>query len=202
MARRRTAGKQRKASGARSGKGQRTDAIALLKADHRQVEGWFAEFGKTSSDERKADLAERICEALKVHMTIEEEILYPAFLAATGEESLHHEAEIEHDAAKKLIAEIESNGPDDDHFDARVSVLAEMIKHHVNEEEQRGGLFAKARKSRMDLKGLGRRLAERKAGLEGAAMPREQLRGGAGELSAAERADQRGIRRGQAAQQG
>ena len=143
-----------------------TDAIALLKADHRQVETWFEQFEKARSDDRKRDLATRICDALRVHSTIEEEIFYPAFYEATREEDLHHEAIIEHDGAKKLIAEIESSGPDDEYYDARVTVLSEMIKHHVKEEEQRDGMFAKARSSRMDLVSLGEQLAERKKELE------------------------------------
>jgi hemerythrin superfamily protein len=139
------------------------DAIALLKADHRQVEEWFEQFEKTGSDSRKQDLANRICMALKAHTTIEEEIFYPAFLEATGEEDIHHEAEVEHDGAKRLIEQIEASSPDDDYFDAKVKVLSEMIKHHVREEEMRDGMFAKARQSDMDLTGLGARLAERKA---------------------------------------
>src|SRR5687767_5638922 len=115
----------------RSAKPARQDAIALLKADHRQVEDWFEQFEKTRSDERKGELARQICAALTVHATIEEEIFYPAFLEATEEEDLHHEAEIEHNGAKKLIAEIEASGPDDEYYDARVTVLSEMIKHHV-----------------------------------------------------------------------
>lgn len=144
----------------------RTDAIALLKADHRQVETWFEQFEKARSDDRKRDLATNICNALRVHAAIEEEIFYPAFYEATREEDLHHEAIIEHDGAKRLIAEIESSGPDDDFYDARVTVLSEMIKHHVKEEEQRDGMFAKARSSSLDLVSLGERLAERKAELE------------------------------------
>jgi hemerythrin superfamily protein len=138
------------------------DAIALLKADHRQVEKWFGEFESARAPGRKQDLAQKICQALEVHTEIEEEIFYPAFLEATKEEDIHHEAEIEHQAAKKLIAEIEQSGPDDEYYDAKVKVLSEMIKHHVNEEEQRGGMFAKARQSDMDLKTLGEQLAERK----------------------------------------
>jgi hypothetical protein len=141
------------------------DAIALLKADHRQVEGWFERFESTRSDERKGELAQQICQALKVHTEIEEEIFYPAFLAATEDKDTHHEAEVEHDGAKKLIAEIEASGPDDDYYDAKVKVLSEMIKHHVKEEEQRGGMFAEARDSDMDLKALGEQLAARKADL-------------------------------------
>jgi hemerythrin superfamily protein len=141
------------------------DAVALLKADHRQVEQWFEQFESTRSDERKGKLARQICQALKVHTEIEEEIFYPAFLAATEDKDMHHEAEVEHDGAKKLIAEIEASGPNDDYYDAKVKVLSEMIKHHVKEEEQRGGMFAEARDSDMDLKALGEQLASRKADL-------------------------------------
>ena len=143
----------------------REDAIALLKADHREVEGYFEAFEKARSDDRKQQLAEKICRALTVHTTIEEEIFYPAFLEATEEEDLHHEAAVEHEGAKRLIAEIEASGPDDDYFDAKVTVLSEMIKHHVKEEEQPDGLFAKSRQSEMDLEALGEQLASRKAEL-------------------------------------
>ena len=141
------------------------DAIALLKADHREVKGYFEAFEKARSDDRKQELAEKICTALTVHTTIEEEIYYPAFLEATEEEDLHHEAAVEHEGANRLIADIEASGPDDEYFDAKVTVLSEMIKHHVKEEEQPGGLFAKSRQSEMDLDALGEQLAARKAEL-------------------------------------
>lgn len=139
------------------------DAITLLKADHRQVEAWFGQFDKARSDERKVDLARKICGALKAHTVIEEEIFYPAFLKATRETDIHHEAAVEHDGAKKLIAQIEASGPQDEYYDAKVTVLSEMIRHHVNEEEKRDGMFAKARQSDMDLEALGAQLAARKA---------------------------------------
>ncbi len=141
------------------------DAIALLKADHEQVKEWFEQFAGTRSHERKRKLASQICQALKIHTQIEAEIFYPAFLEATQERDVHHEAEIEHEGAKRLIADIEDSGPDDDHFDARITVLSEMIKHHVNEEEKRDGMFASARKADMDLVELGQRLKRRKAQL-------------------------------------
>ena len=156
-------GKTGEARGRR--KAGREDAIALLKADHREVEGYFEEFDKARSTDRKQDLAQKICGALTVHATIEEEIYYPAFLEATEEEDLHHEAAVEHEGAKRLIAEIEASGPDDEYFDAKVTVLSEMIKHHVKEEEQPDGLFAKSRQSEMDLDALGEQLASRKAEL-------------------------------------
>jgi len=169
-------GKRRSASAKRSKRGgsrsrsssaRQQDAIALLKADHRQVEEWFAQFEKTNSSSRKQDLAQKICTALKAHTVIEEEIFYPAFLEATEEQDIHHEAEVEHDGAKKLIAQIERSGPDDEYFDARVTVLSEMIKHHVKEEEKRDGMFAKARQADMDLVALGEQLATRKAQVMG-----------------------------------
>jgi len=161
------------------------DAIALLKADHRQVEEWFEQFEATRSDDRKKKLAGQICQALEVHTQIEAEIFYPAFLEATEEEDIHHEAEVEHDSAKKLIAEIESSGPEDEYYDAKVKVLSEMIKHHVNEEEQRGGMFAKARESDMDLKALGEQLAARKQELMGEA--------GTPQRAAARRSKEQGV---------
>jgi hemerythrin superfamily protein len=160
-ARRKTAAK-RPAAARRDG----NDAIALLKADHRQVEAWFEQFGKSRSDEKKLDLAGRICTALIVHTAIEEEVFYPAFIAVVKDADLHHEAIIEHDAAKKLIADIQASGPDDDFFDAKLKVLSEMIKHHVKEEEQPGGMFAEARKSRMDLHEIGAQMEARKGELE------------------------------------
>lgn len=138
------------------------DAIALLTADHKQVAEWFDQFEKSDSDETRQTLAEQICTALTVHATLEEEVFYPAFLEATGAIDLHHEAEVEHELAKNLIAEIEDSDPDDEYFDAKVTVLAELIRHHVNEEEQSDGMFAKARESDMDLDSLGEQLRERK----------------------------------------
>lgn len=142
------------------------DAISLLKADHRQVEGWFAEFEAARGPSKKQQLASRICEALTIHTTIEEEIFYPAFLQATEDKDVHHEAVVEHDGAKKLIAQIQGMSPEDDYFDAKVTVLSEMIKHHVKEEEKPGGMFAEAKKSDMDLAALGEELLVRKRELQ------------------------------------
>ena len=142
------------------------DAISLLKADHRQVEEWFSEFEGARNVSKKQQLASKICEALTVHTTIEEEIFYPAFLQATEDKDIHHEAVVEHDGAKQLIVQIQSMSPEDDYFDAKVTVLSEMIKHHVKEEEKPGGMFAEAKKSDMDLATLGEELLARKRELQ------------------------------------
>ena len=160
----------------RNGSG-RDDAVALLKSDHREVERLFGEFERARSDDQKRQLAGQICLALRTHTTIEEEIFYPAFLEATGDTEIHHEAEIEHEGAKRLIEEIESNGSRDDHFEARMTVLQEMIRHHLKEEEQRGGMFSKAQSSEMDLRALGRQLMERKLELMGDSTGEDAMEG-------------------------
>ncbi len=90
------------------------DAITLLKADHKEVEGWFDEFEKTESGSKKQKLADKICLALKVHTQIEEEIFYPACREAGIEEDMMDEADVEHSGAKKLIAEIEAGKAGDE----------------------------------------------------------------------------------------
>jgi hemerythrin superfamily protein len=149
-----------------SSRAKSVDAVALLKADHRQVEQWFSQFAKSNSASRKQQLASNICAALTVHTSIEEEIFYPAFLRATGDKDMHHEAIVEHAGAKTLIAQIQDMSASDDFFDAKVTVLSEMIKHHVKEEEQPGGMFAEAKKSDMDLRALALQLMARKKELQ------------------------------------
>jgi hypothetical protein len=138
------------------------DAIALLKADHRKVEELFAKFEKARDSGTKKKLADEICTELTVHTIIEEEIFYPACKEAVDED-LAHEAYVEHDGAKVLLAEITASTPEDEFFDSKVSVLSEMIKHHVKEEEKPGeGFFAQARKGEIDMDALGERLQARK----------------------------------------
>ncbi len=147
----------------------RMDAITLLKADHRQVETWFSQFSKSKSTQVKAQYVARICDALMIHTTIEEDVFYPAFIEATGDKDTHHEALVEHAGAKALIAQIRSMSASDDFYNAKVTVLSEMIKHHVKEEEQPGGMFAKAKRSDMDLQLLGEQLQACKQQLQSAA---------------------------------
>jgi hemerythrin superfamily protein len=139
------------------------DAIALLKQDHRNVEALFREFESARGGARKEKLARQICLELSVHTAIEEEIFYPA-CAGVVDEDLLKESFVEHDAAKLLIAEIESGrGESDDFFESKVKVLSEEIEHHVEEEEKREtGVFSQARKGDLDMEALGAQLAARK----------------------------------------
>ena len=143
------------------------DAVALLKADHREVEALFEKFENASGDRAKQKIALNICKALTVHTELEEKIFFPACEGKVDEADLK-EAYVEHDGAKVLIAEIEKGGPDDDYYDAKVKVLGEQIEHHVKEEEARmEGIFAQARKAGLDMDALGERMAARKAELMG-----------------------------------
>ena len=137
------------------------DAIALLKNDHRTVEGLFERFEKTSAKAAKEKIAKQVCLELMVHATIEEEVFYPA-VKGVVDDDLYEEALVEHDGAKVLIAEILEGSAGDDYYDAKVKVLSEMIKHHVKEEEQRDGMFAQAKKGDIDLDAIGAALAARK----------------------------------------
>jgi hemerythrin superfamily protein len=139
---------------------RRQDAIALLKADHREVKSMFQEYEKTEGDQEKQDLAARICAALTVHAQIEEEIFYPAAYDAIEDDDLLDEAEVEHASAKELIAQIQASSPAEPLYDAKVKVLGEYVNHHVEEEEKE--LFPECRDSDMDLKELGEKLKARK----------------------------------------
>jgi hemerythrin superfamily protein len=138
------------------------DAIALLKADHKEVAAMFEEFLKGDlEDDAKDELAAEICKALTVHAQIEEEIFYPAARDAVSsdDEDMLDEAEVEHGSIKELVTAIEEH-EDDALFDAQVKVMSEWVKHHVKEEETE--LFPKAQKTDMDMKEVGAQLAARK----------------------------------------
>lgn len=140
-----------------------SSAITLLKKDHREVEGYFEEYEELEDDNAKAELAEKICLALKVHTQIEEEIFYPAARKATQDNDLLDEALVEHAGAKHLIEEIEAMEVGDDLYDAKISVLGEQIKHHVKEEEEE--LFPEIEDSKMDVAAVGKQLSARKTDL-------------------------------------
>lgn len=146
------------------------DAVALLKADHDEVHGWFEDYEKLGDNANgaKAKLVAQICKALTVHTQIEEEIFYPAVFKASDDlEDMVEEAVVEHASAKDLIAQLQDMDPEDDLYDAKVKVLGELIDHHVEEEEEE--MFPKARKAKVDMVALGDEMAMRKDELMAAA---------------------------------
>lgn len=127
------------------------DACDLLDADHKAVKKMFKEYEELTeskargASQKKQELAQQICLELTVHAKVEEEIFYPALRGAIKESDLLDEAEVEHQTAKDLIAQIQAGG-EEEKIDAKVKVLGEYIDHHVKEE--RNEMFPKARASR------------------------------------------------------
>jgi hemerythrin superfamily protein len=116
------------------------DAVALLKADHREVEKLFNEFEDAGDRayKTKQQLVSQIIKELEVHATIEEEIYYPAVDAKAKKDGkeLVAEAVEEHHVVKVLLGELATMSAEDDAFDAKVTVLIENVRHHVEEEEE------------------------------------------------------------------
>jgi hemerythrin-like domain-containing protein len=144
------------------------DALALLRADHQQLRLLFAHCerlrGLEDEEETLAELVDDLCDALIVHTMLEEELFYPALRAASGDDELFDDAELEHAGARELISQLEVMYPGDEHFDATLSVLAEEVEHHIAQEESE--MFEVARAAGVDLLALGQRLALRQAQLE------------------------------------
>lgn len=139
------------------------DAIALLKADHREAEDLFEQYEKLKDADKtqeKYTIAKKVCAALLIHMEIEEKIFYPRVRGLVHDDDLMNEAVVEHAGAKELIEQLGSLKPEDPMFDAKIKVLSEQIQHHVEEEEKE--MFPKAEKSGADLERLGEELLSEK----------------------------------------
>jgi len=140
------------------------DAISILREDHRRIDELFRQFDKARGGELKGELAHRICTELRIHAQVEDEIFYPALRDAADIEDLMDEADVEHAAAARLVAEIIRMHPGAGHYDAKVRVLASYVRHHVQEEQNR--MFSKARQARLDMRALGEQILERKRELQ------------------------------------
>jgi hemerythrin-like domain-containing protein len=119
------------------------DAIELLEEQHDEVEEMFDQAEKARTPAARRKLFERIGDALAVHAAIEEKIFYPAAMSGDTEDQLMEAVE-EHLAAKRLIADLIALDESDEHYRAKLVVLAEEIRHHVREERKE--LFPKAKK--------------------------------------------------------
>jgi hemerythrin superfamily protein len=141
------------------------EAIEMLKEDHAKVKKAFKEFEKMdrSDEETCRQLVQTVCEDLKVHTTLEEEIFYPALRDALEDEDILNEAAVEHETAKMLIDQLENMEPDDPNYYATFTVLGEYVMHHVKEEE--GEMFPEAKKTDIDFESLAQRMQDRKAEL-------------------------------------
>lgn len=148
------------------------DAIALLKQDHRTVEGLFKQFEALTdrAPKSKKKIVEKIIRELAIHSAVEETLFYPAVRAAAKLQEtraaeaagdLVLESLEEHHIVKWTLAELEKMSAEDERFEAKVTVLMESVRHHVEEEEQ--DLFPKAQRLLKDqLEDLGERMGKAK----------------------------------------
>jgi hemerythrin HHE cation binding domain-containing protein len=140
------------------------DAIALLKAGHRDVEALFARIERPefSRAEREA-LAKDIAQALLVQAQLLEEIAFPAFRAAGVHASILDHAEACQYAIGELIGDLQDVSRKDDTFDTRLKSLAGWVKRLIKRTESE--MFPEAQSSGADLTAIGLRMAARKAEL-------------------------------------
>lgn len=140
-------------------------ATRLLKQEHHIFRRLFDE-AETADPERRTIIARELCMRLAVHMTIEEEILYPALRPVTGSDEVN-EGIVEHQSGKRIIAELEQLDGTEELFASKIHVLGEETVHHIDEEDE--DLFEDAKvahvKGEIDLDALGERLRARQAEL-------------------------------------
>jgi hemerythrin superfamily protein len=151
-----------KAKKAKTKKAKKHDAIELLKRDHADVKKAFKDFERAKYKDPSAckEFLASICKAIELHAKLEEEIFYPAVRGKIDDDDLMNEAEVEHDSARALIAEIEKLAGDDPMLKAHAMVLNEYIQHHVREEENE--MFPKVKRAKLDLEALAEQILQRK----------------------------------------
>jgi hemerythrin-like domain-containing protein len=139
------------------------NAIEMLREDHRKVKKLFEDFEQTEQDRSKERIVEDTLRELEVHATLEEEIFYPAAEERVGEKESIDEAREEHHVVKLLIGELKKMSADDDRYAAKYTVLAESVKHHIQEEESE--LFPKL-EGKLDAEEVGAEMESRKKQLQ------------------------------------
>jgi len=135
-----------------------TDAIVLLKEDHKRVRQLFREFQRAGENAKakKAAIVDSIIEELTVHTYLENEVMYPAVRKALPDlEDDVLESYEEHHVADVLVMELSVLTPDDERFDAKTTVLIESVSHHIEEEERDWFPKVRAGMGRKDLQELG-----------------------------------------------
>ncbi len=117
-----------------------TDALELLRDQHREVDELIAQIEDADDTDDKQELFAQLADKLAAHSAIEERIFYPTVLSTDTSEILLEFTE-EHLAVKRVLADLLALDPDDEHWDAKLAVLKEEVRHHAHDEEE-GKLFA------------------------------------------------------------
>jgi len=193
-----------KSAGKRSGtaskrsstsRGKSTNALDLLMQDHREVQKNFRKAERMETGDRELQqLVEQTCAALTLHAEIEEQVFYPAVRQATDDQDMMEEAQVEHDSAKQLIAQLQGMGPRDDRYKATFKVLGEYVNHHIEEEE--GQIFRAARRAKLDLDAIGEQIMMLKQGGEAGEAMGQSAAGESSGKRRGNRSDSSGAARG------
>ena len=133
--------------------------LTMLKADHKKVKALFAEY-EEATPRQQQDIAQTAIQELEIHAGLEEGLIYPAIREGIHDDEVMNEANEEHHLVHVLIAELKELEPSDDTFKAKFTVLGELVKHHVKEEE--GEMFPQAQKAKIDWEELNAEVMERK----------------------------------------
>ncbi len=145
-------------------KGVDMNIITILKADHKEVAALLKKLLKSETAQSKESIFSKIYEALNLHARFEEKVFYPAVRKTAKTKDLVLESYVEHDMIKILLADIRKMSIKDELWKAKVTVLQEIIKHHVKEEEQE--LFPQAKRilDKDQLKDMGEKYLRSKEG--------------------------------------
>lgn len=137
-------------------------ATDLLKKQHRQVEKLFKQCEKAKEPRQRRQLMGQIVEMLKMHTKIEEEVFYPAVreLRTSKAEEMIDEAFEEHHVVDLVLAELPEVDPEDGRFEAKITVLSELVEHHVEEEEEEMFPMAEKKLGAERIKELGQRMEQ------------------------------------------
>ena len=139
--------------------------VELLRKDHEKVKRLFREFEGAEKADQKQHIVRQAITELEIHALAEEKIFYPAIRKDSPDAASHlDESFEEHHVMKFLISELKDMSPEDMRFDAKFTVLAENVKHHIKEEE--ADLFARARTGHLDLAELAKELTVAKASIQ------------------------------------
>jgi hemerythrin-like domain-containing protein len=139
------------------------DAIQMLREDHRKVKQLFQDFEGSENSATQREIAQNAIRELELHATLEEEIFYPAAMEQLEEGDLINEAQEEHHVVRLLANELKRMRGNEERFKAKFTVMAESVKHHIEEEE--GELFPQI-ENKLDGEEVGQRLEERRQKLQ------------------------------------
>jgi hemerythrin superfamily protein len=132
----------------------------MLRDDHKKVKGLFEEFEQAEDTKAKHQIVETALAELEVHAKLEEELIYPAIRAEIDDDDLMDEALEEHHVVHGLLGELKKMKPSDVRYDAKFTVLAENVRHHIKEEESE--MFPKAEDCEIDWEALCSQVMKRK----------------------------------------